>query len=103
MTSNSNGKIKYEFTAKIWLHAAPGGWHFVSLPYGLSKEISDNLKSEEEGWGRLKATAKIGNSEWETAIWFDTKLNTYLLPIKAGIRKKEKLAVDKKIETIVWI
>ena len=47
-------------------------------------------------------TAKIGNTQWETAIWFDTKLDTYLLPLKAEIRKKEKITTDKEIE-IVWI
>ncbi|WP_348810862.1 DUF1905 domain-containing protein [Flavobacterium maritimum] len=103
MTSKSNGKIKYEFITKIWQHAGQGGWHFVSLPHELAKEIRDNLKSEEEGWGRLKATAKIGNSEWGTAIWFDTKMNTYLLPLKAEIRKKEKLETEQNIKTIIWI
>ena len=97
------GKIKYEFATKIWHYSGPRGWHFVSLPYELSKEIRDNLKSEEEGWGRLKATAIIGNSSWETAIWFDTKMKTYLLPLKAEIRKKEKLVADKNIKTIIWI
>jgi len=95
--------IKYEFTAKCWQHAGPGSWHFVSLPNELAKEIRNVLKSEEEGWGRLTATAKIGDSEWKTALWFDTKVNTYLLPLKAEIRKKENLEIGKDIETIVWI
>lgn len=97
------GKIKFEFIAKIWQHAGSGGWYFISLSHDLAKEIRDNLKSEEEGWGRLKATAGIGNTEWQTAIWFDTKINTYLLPLKAEIRKKEKLVVDMNIRTIIWI
>ena len=98
-----NGKIKYEFTAKMWQHSRPNGWHFVSLPAEISTEIRENLKWQEEGWGRLKATVKIGNSQWETAIWFDTKHKTYLLPLKADIRKKENIATDKDIKTIVWI
>lgn len=69
----------------------------------LAKEIRDNLKSEEEGWRRLKVTAKIVKSKWETAIWFDTNMNTYLLPLKVEIRKKEKLEKNKEIKTIVWI
>lgn len=97
------GKIHYEFVAGIWQYAGQGGWHFVSLPQDLSLEIRNKLKSEEEGWGRLKVTAKIGNSEWKTAIWFDTKMNTYLLPIKAEIRKMEKLEVNTNIKIIVWI
>lgn len=95
--------IKYAFKAKPWQHAAPGGWHFVSLPNELAKEIRNALKFEEEGWGRLKATAKIGNSEWKTAIWFDTKKGTCLLPLNAEIRKKENLIIGKDVETVLWI
>ena len=87
-----NKGIKYEFTAKVWNYsstAGTGGWYIACLPKEMSKEIRENLKFLEEGWGRLKMTAKIGNTQWETAIWFDTKLNTYLLPLKAEIRKKE--------------
>ena len=86
-----NGKIRYNFSEMVWQHTGPGGWHFVSLPEAVSKEIRTLLKSEEEGWGRLKATAQIGKSEWKTAIWFDSKRNTYLLAIKADIRKKENI------------
>lgn len=39
----------------------------------------------------LKATARIGNTEWQSAIWFDTKADVYLLPLKAELRKKEKI------------
>lgn len=88
--------------AEPWQYAAPGGWHFVSLPRDLSAEIRNHFK-QEEGWGRLKATAKIGNSEWKTAIWFDTKRNAYLLPLKGEIRKKENLAVRKTVNVTVWI
>lgn len=95
--------IKYAFTSEIWKYPTPAGWHFVSLPLKLGKEIRENLKWQEEGWGRLKAIAEIGNSEWETAIWFDTKMNTYLLPLKAEIRKKEKLQEGDKKKIIVWI
>ncbi len=98
-----NGKIKYEFYAKAWQHSAPNGWYFVSLPTEIANEIRENLKWQEEGWGRLKATAQIGDSQWETAIWFDTKHKTYLLPLKAEIRKKESIITDNDIRTSVWI
>lgn len=98
-----NGKIKYAFTAKLWQHSPPGGWHFVSLPAELASEIRENLKWQEEGWGRLKAMAEIGSSRWETAIWFDTKQKTYLLPLKAEIRRKEKLEPGENINAIVWV
>ena len=95
--------VKYEFSARPWLSSPVCGWCFVSLPMELAKEIRENLKFLEEGWGRMKITAKIGNNEWKTAIWFDTKQNTYLLPLKADIRKKENVEIDKDVEIVIWI
>lgn len=97
------GQIKYNFSEKVWQYASPGGWYFISLPENIAKEIRGNLKSEEESWGRLKATAEIGKSQWKTAIWFDTKMNTYLLPLKADIRKKEKIEIGNSIDVTILL
>ncbi len=98
--------VQYTFSAKVFHYSSTtgmGGWHVVFMPKELASEIRENLKFMEEGWGRMKAVAKIGDTEWETAIWFDTKHETYLLPLKAEIRKKEKLEIDKELEVIVWV
>jgi hypothetical protein len=68
-----------------------------------TKEIREYFRSEEEGWGRLKARATIGDSTWETSIWFDTKKRTYMLPIKVEIRKMEGLEKNKIVTTILWV
>ena len=98
-----NNKIKYEFSAAIWQHSAPNGWYFLSLPTATAAEIRENLQWQEEGWGRMKVTANIGNAQWETAIWFDTQHNTYLLPLKAAIRKRENLQTGARVEVTIWI
>lgn len=98
--------IKYEFTAKSYQYSSSVdmcGWTFVSLPKKMSTEIRDNFKGLEEGWGRMKITAKIGNTEWQTAIWFDTKQDTYLLPLKAEIRKKENIVHGKDVKIIILV
>ena len=99
---NSKG-VKYEFSAIVWQYNGPGGWYFVSLPEEISEEIRTHLKLEEEGWGRLKVNAKVGKTEWKTAIWFDTKMNTYSLPLKSEIRKVEKLKKEENIEVQLWV
>lgn len=96
-------KIQYEFNAIIWQHSMPNGWYFISLPKEIATEIRAQFKWQEEGWGRLKAIAKIGNTEWETAIWYDSKHKTYLLPLKAEIRKKETLKISQVVDAMVWI
>jgi hypothetical protein len=69
------------------------------------EEVLADFKCLEEGWGRMKVLVKIGNSEWKTSIWFDTKNDTYLLPVKAEIRKKEKIdmEVGKEVDVTIWI
>jgi len=103
----SDGLIQYEFTATFRRYKEEDacGWNFLFMSKELAKEIRANFKWREEGWGRMKVTVKIGKSEWKTSIWFDTKHDTYLLPVKAEIRKKEKIEMEvgKEVKTTIWI
>ena len=99
-------KVKYEFSAKAYQYSSSkemSGWIFVSLPKELSVEIRENFKHLEEGWGRMKVTATLGRSEWQTAIWFDTKQDTYLLPLKAKIRKQENVVIGEDVQVTILV
>lgn len=101
-----NKGINYEFSSSVYYYSSSPqmtGWTMVSLPKNLSSAIREAFKSLEEGWGRLKVTAKIGQTEWQTAIWFDTKQDTYLLPFKAVVRKKEKITEESMVTVNIWI
>lgn len=89
--------IPFDFDATLWKAAGNSGWHFVSLPIPLSKEIRDHFQIEEEGWGRLPVRAMMDGLTWDTAIWFDTKNDRYLLPLKSEIRKKKNIAVGTTV------
>ncbi|MBI3137845.1 MAG: DUF1905 domain-containing protein [Sphingobacteriales bacterium] len=89
--------MSYRFSAKIWQYKTAGGWYFVSVPERLSKEIRKCNKDLEQGWGRLKARVKTGSSEWDTAIWYDSKMVSYILPLNAPIRRKENLITGMRI------
>ncbi|PIP95040.1 MAG: hypothetical protein COW00_17905 [Bdellovibrio sp. CG12_big_fil_rev_8_21_14_0_65_39_13] len=39
----------------------------------------------------------MGESEWSTSLFPDTKRGAYLLPLKASVRKKEKILADKMV------
>lgn len=95
--------LKYSFTATSWQFEGPAAWVFVSLPVKMSREIRNLLQGEEQGWGRLKARARIGTTEWDTAVWFDTRHNAYLLPLKAFVRKKEGVLTGRRIKVSLWI
>lgn len=78
---------EFKFRARLWKYKGPAGWYFVTLPKPLSRKIRKNHGPAEEGWGRLKALAKINHSKWSTSIWYDKKAGSYLLPIKSSVRK----------------
>jgi len=61
------------------------------------------MKLQEEGWGRMKTKAKIRETLCDTAIWYDTKLGTYILPIKAVIRKKEKIEIGNILDVEITL
>ncbi len=95
--------IAYDFTAELWLSTGKGGWWFVSLPAEMSEEIRSTMQRLEGGWGRLHVTSRVGATTWDTAIWFDTKRGTYLLPIKTDIRKLEGLEKGQLVHVTFWI
>jgi len=95
--------VEYSFQAKAWQYQGKGAWYFISLPKDISKEIREHFKELEEGWGRLKAKASIGSTEWDTAIWYDSKQSCYLLPLKAEIRRKENIIEGRKVKAKIFI
>lgn len=92
---------KYSFKGKVWKYKGPASWYFVTLPRKLSKTIRKTHGLSEEGWGRLKTNASVGRCEWQTAIWYDTKAISYVLPIKASIRQKECIGSGSSVTVIL--
>jgi hypothetical protein len=98
MNKKNNLELENSFAGLIWKDEGPGAWHFITLPKVLSKRIRKIHQTSEEGWGRLKAKITIGESCWNTSIWFDTKCDSYLLPVKSVVRKKEKITTGHKVK-----
>lgn len=95
--------LEYEFSAMVWKYEGPNGWYFASVPQDQSKEIRKLHQDSEEGWGRLKSEIKINESMWKTSIWFDTKHDCFLVPIKASVRKKEGITDGSEVQVILKI
>lgn len=89
---------RFRITAKVWLY--PGdkaNWHFITIPKKESKEITEKFKALKKGWGSLPVEATVGKTTWTTSIFPDRKSGTYLLPLKALIRRKEGLEAGDTI------
>jgi len=94
--------LSFSFTAKCWLWQSKAtAWHFITLPEDKSEEIkffSENVHEKRRGWGAVRVQATIGDTTWETSIFPSSSNNAYILPVKADVRKKEKILVDNVVK-----
>jgi hypothetical protein len=83
------------FTAKLWLYPGPSGWYFVTVPLAVGKTLNDG--APRKAWGSIRVTARIGRSAWKTSVFPDAKSQSYLLPVKAEVRKKEGVGAGDRL------
>jgi hypothetical protein len=91
--ASSGTQSEYRARAKLWRWAGgKASWYFLTLPEKLSREIRlVDAGPRRTGFGSLRVTATIGDSTWQTSIFPSAELKSYLLPVKASVRKAEKL------------
>lgn len=82
----------YNFKAEVWLYPSMAGWHFITIPAEISKKIDFKHGMEKRGWGSLPVSVTIGGTTWSTSIFPDKKSQSYVLPVKAVVRKKESIS-----------
>jgi hypothetical protein len=75
----------FEFNGEIWRHAGEGGWHFVTLP----KQVADGIRffRPTRGFMPVAVQAQIGDVTWKTSVFPDSRSGSFLLAIKANVRK----------------
>jgi hypothetical protein len=86
-----------EFEAEIWKSGGVGGWHFVTLPADLGFRIKAESGFDGPGWGMVKVRATIGETTVETSVFPDKNSGSYVLLLKASVRKAARLAAGDTI------
>lgn len=93
----------FKTTAEVWLYPGMAAWHFISVPKTMTAKIKKQYEGLARGFGSLKVKAIIGKTSWKTSIFPDNKTGTYLLPLKAEVRKKENISAGKKVKFTIEI
>ena len=95
---------QFTFTAELWRWkgAAPAAWHFVTLPKDLATKIRF-YGLGAPGFGMVKISAKIGQSRFSTSLFPDRKSGSFLLPVKATVRKAEKIGDGDRVKVTLSV
>ncbi len=78
-----------EFSGEILYWKGPAPWYFIAVPEEECFNLQATSTYVSYGWGMIPVTAQIGETEWTTSLF--PKDGGYLLPVKARVRRAERL------------
>ncbi len=89
--------MQFEFEAELWLYPGKDGWHFLTLPDGVADAIREDNEGRHRAFGSLAVEARIGATDFSTSVFSDKKSGSYLLPVKAEVRRRENLTDGDRV------
>jgi hypothetical protein len=81
-------KVTYDLRGKAWRYAGQAAWVFVTLPKRQAGEIRELFAGLSRG-ASLPAVVTVGKTTWKTSIFTEKASDSYVLPLKAEVRKAE--------------
>ena len=95
---------RFAFRAKLWRYSGDtAAWHFVTVPKAKSKQMRALSQGLRNAFGSLRVIATIGKTSWRTSVFADAKAGAFLLPVKAELRKKEKIGHGDTVKVTLEI
>ena len=97
-------------TGPLWrwtTPAAPAAWHFITIDGAAGEALSATalmrrMEGLSRGFGSLKVAATIGETTFKTSV-FPSKESGWLLPVKAAVRKAERLTDGAVVELVLEV
>lgn len=88
--------VDLDFSGEIWFWKGPAPWHFITVPEEWCGALETTSGAVSYGWGMIPVRAKIGRTRWTTSLF--PKDGSYIVPVKAAVRKAEDLAVGDVVQ-----
>lgn len=64
----------------------------VTVPEEVSEELNARYSENKRGFGSLKVEVKLGESTWNTSLFYDSKTSCFVLPIKKTVRDRNRVS-----------
>jgi hypothetical protein len=87
--------LQFSFEATVLDWRGPSPFFFAPLPPEDAEEIRRLSKLVTYGWGMIPVEATIGQVTFRTALF--AKDDTYLLPLKADVRRRANITAGDSI------
>lgn len=92
--------MKFEFEAELWEYQGENPWVFVTIPEVMADEIRET-GAPNSPFGSIRVSVGVGNSRWQTSLFPDRASGSFVLPIKAEIRRDQDLSVGETLDVTI--
>lgn len=90
----------------VWLWKGSGGepakgaFYFLTIA-GETAQAIKTAASKADAWGSVRIEARIGGTTWRTSLFPSKAHGGWLLPLKAAVRKAERIAEGTPVEAVL--
>lgn len=81
---------------------AKGSWYFLTID-GETAQAIRAAAAKADAWGSVRIEATIGATTWRTSLFPSKAHGGWLLPLKATVRKAERIAEGSEVEATLGL
>ena len=98
---------RYKIRSEVVPYPGMAAWFFAYVDKKQAAEIKRIRQladtKAKRGFGSIPVTATLGKTKWKTSIFPDKQSDTYVLPLKASVRRAERIDAGDVINFILKI
>lgn len=79
----------YKVRSKVVPYPGMGAWFFAYLDKKQAAMIKEKHGKAKRGFGSIRVAVTLGKTKWKTSIFPDKHSGSYVLPLKADVRRAE--------------
>lgn len=91
---------EWTFSGPVWLWKGQNAdgkpsatsWHFLTIAGAVAEAVRAAAPGRSAAWGSVYVSVTLGATSWKTSLFPSKNVAGYLLPIKAAVRKAERVA-----------
>ena len=79
---------------------AKGTWYFLTVDGDIAQAIRAGA-ANTAAWGSVYVAVTIGATTWRTSLFPSKQVGGWMLPLKAAVRKAEKIVEGSMVEAVL--
>ena len=95
MSSDGDTLVQFSFEAEVIYWRGPSPFFFAPIPADLVAALREVSRRVTYGWGMVPVEATICGVVFQTSLF--PKDETYLLPIKAVVRRRSNITAGDSV------